>query len=129
MSTINYADRHCSFDHQWTILRGFQLKEGFNSLKISADAIISRPSETVGTPPITSMATKYAGIFTLREKCRIQYRYHYRIVFKQVATPLHSVDSLRKVFSSSRDAMFSKYSTAYGMLDADLLNNSDLVSG
>ena len=93
-----------------TILRGLRLRDDCEFLRIGGETFVSVPIETHDTPPATGIARNRVIMFSRVEQRRIQYRYHYRIVFKEVATPLHSIDSLYKTFTSCRDAMFSEYS-------------------
>ena len=82
-----------------TIMRGLRLRDDCEFLRIYADLFVSMRLET----------RKHAIRFSSSEFRRVQYRYHYRIMFKEVATPLRSVSNLEKIFSSCRDAMFGEF--------------------
>ena len=110
-----------------SILRGLRLRDDCEFLRIGADPFIFVPIETCGTPPATGISRSRITMYSRVGRRRIQYRYHYRIVFKEVATPLHSINSLHRTFSSCRDAMFSKYSG--NVVDKDSFDNSGLVFG
>ena len=66
-----------------TIMRGLRLRDDCEFLRICADSFAYMPLETIIK-------------FSAADFCRLQYRYHYRIVFKEVATPLYSVCELEK---------------------------------
>ena len=100
-----------------TILRGLWLRDDCEFLRICADSFVSMPLETLGTPPATGMSRNHSIKFSAAVSRRVQYRYHYRIVFKEAATPLYSVNNMGKVFSTCRDAMFGEYFIDYNGVD------------
>ena len=91
-----------------TIMRGLRLRDDCEFLRICADSFVSMPPETLGTPPATGMSRNHSINFPATKPRRVQYRYHYRIVFKEVAAPLHSISNLEKIFSSCEYAMLGK---------------------
>ena len=90
------------------VLHGLELEVQPPGLRITAPEYAKAGRGLYGGPQLGPPNNPEASAFTALRR-RLFHRYHYHIVFKEVAIPLYRVNGLRHVFISCYDASMGKH--------------------
>ncbi|KAF8582551.1 hypothetical protein K439DRAFT_1635200 [Ramaria rubella] len=105
------------------MLRGQELPEGSEfKLNLKDATTVSRPSSIGAHPSVPSLAR------APHKSVRYQHKVHYRIVFKEVGMPIHSVTGQLDIFQTLEDATSGlELLHRYGWVHRDISSGNLLV--
>ena len=95
-------------DNTKGILHGLGLQTRPPGLRITAPEDVKVQQGLHGGPGIGPSSKPVTSV-VIAQRNKLFHRYHYRIVFKEVATPLYNVNSLAQIFTACYDTVMGKY--------------------